>query len=192
LLAASLHQAIVDEIPQRLDFYEHWLKSEHLRDGTIGLAPLTAVLGFLRTEGAAYAGVTGRAGRLSAEWTVASMPAMERRLIASLPRALRTRAAIRVAARLVRSVYSESRAASRVSRGAVTIEVTRSVFCGAREPQSAPLCGFYAAAAAATLTALGVPAHGAASRCRAVGDSGCTMAIQLTGASANQPPAVAA
>src|SRR5439155_25272548 len=43
VLAASLHQAIGDVLPQRLDFYEVWLKSEGLRDGSIGLAPMTAV-----------------------------------------------------------------------------------------------------------------------------------------------------
>src|SRR5580692_1067588 len=54
LLAASLHQAIADELPQRLEFYEGWLRGQAMRDGTIGLAPITGVLGFLRTEGDAY------------------------------------------------------------------------------------------------------------------------------------------
>ena len=62
LLVASLHQAISELLPTRLDFYEHWLSSEGLRYGRIGLAPLGAVLSFLREEGEAYDRVTTRAG----------------------------------------------------------------------------------------------------------------------------------
>src|SRR5437868_1284533 len=104
LLAACLHQGILDVLPQRIDFYEHFLSSDGLRDGTIGPAPMLAVLGFLRTEGDAYGRVVTRAGQLAAEWTVASMPSIHRRMIATLPRALRARAAMRVAARIVRLV----------------------------------------------------------------------------------------
>ena len=52
-----------------------------LRDGTIGLAPLTAVLSFLRREGDAYALVTTRAGEYAAEWTVDGLPAYRRAFI---------------------------------------------------------------------------------------------------------------
>jgi hypothetical protein len=183
LLGACLHQAISDELPQRLDFYEHWLKGQSLRDGSVGLAPLSAVLGFLRTEGDAYAGVTMRAGKLAGEWTVASMSPFERRLIQSLPRALRTRAAVRAASRLVREVYSESRVTSRVGRGSVTVDVAGSVFCAVREPQHRPLCGFYAAAVVETLNGLGVPAMGQPENCRAVKGSKCSMTIELGQAS---------
>ena len=51
VLVASLHQAIADLLPTRLEFYENWLNVNGLREGTIGLAPLSAVLSFLRTEG---------------------------------------------------------------------------------------------------------------------------------------------
>ena len=36
VLVASLHQAIGDILPTRLGFYENWLTSEGLRDGTLG------------------------------------------------------------------------------------------------------------------------------------------------------------
>ena len=64
VLVASLHQAIADVLPTRLEFYENWINVNGLREGTIGLAPLSAVLSFLRTEGAAYSSVTARAGRV--------------------------------------------------------------------------------------------------------------------------------
>ena len=54
LLVASLHQGIADLLPSRLEFYEAWLNPAGLREGRIGLAPLAAVLSFLRQEGEVY------------------------------------------------------------------------------------------------------------------------------------------
>ena len=71
---ASLHQGIADLLPTRLEFYESWLNPSGLRDGRIGLAPLAAVLSFLRQEGEPYRLIVGRAGEYTAEWTVADMP----------------------------------------------------------------------------------------------------------------------
>ena len=51
LLVASLHQSIGEVLPTRLEYYEHWLSPMGLREGRSGLAPLGAVLIFLRQEG---------------------------------------------------------------------------------------------------------------------------------------------
>ena len=93
VLVASLHQGIADTLPTRLGFYENWLHAEGLRDGTIGLAPLYAVLSFLRQEGEAYEKITTCAGEYAAEWTVESMAPLERPLIKSAPAWLRSRLA---------------------------------------------------------------------------------------------------
>src|SRR5438445_13306193 len=110
VLVASLHQAIADILPTRLSFYENWLHAEGLREGTIGLAPLYAVLSFLRQEGDAYQLITTRAGEYAAEWTVQSMPAARRWAIRVSPEWLRSRATLRMARALVRSSYQGSRA----------------------------------------------------------------------------------
>src|SRR5262245_18037834 len=91
VLVASLHQAIADILPTRLSFYENWLNAEGLREGTIGLAPLYAVLSFLRHEGDAYDMVTTRAGEYAAEWTVPSMAPARRTMIKAAPAWLRSR-----------------------------------------------------------------------------------------------------
>ncbi len=102
VLVASLHQAIADILPTRLEFYENWLNVSGLREGTIGLAPLSAVLSFLRTEGPAYDLITTRAGEYAADWTIKGLAPIERRVIRALPAALRARAALRTARALVR------------------------------------------------------------------------------------------
>ena len=91
VLVASLHQAIADVLPMRLEFYENWLNASGLREGTIGLAPLSAVLSFLRSEGDAYQSDHERAGEYAAEWTVTNMPAIERRMINAMPGIVRAR-----------------------------------------------------------------------------------------------------
>src|SRR5256885_13900923 len=108
VLVASLHQGIADILPTRLAFYENWLNAEGLREGTIGLAPLYAVLSFLRQEGDAYRLITSRAGEYAAEWTVASMPSFRRALIKAAPVWARRRLLLGVSAQLVRDTYQGS------------------------------------------------------------------------------------
>jgi hypothetical protein len=192
LLPASLHQAIADELPQRLDFYENWLRSEGLRDGTIGLAPMTAVVGFLRTEGAAYDRVMTRAGGLAADWSYVALPGWRRRFVAALPRRLRARVALRLAAELVQSVSRMSRVSATLKGRHARMEVRASIFCSVRDAQPTPLCGFYAALAARTLVLAGVPAAARVEQCRAVHGQACVLGLDL-GASESAPvPAIAA
>jgi hypothetical protein len=172
VLVASLHQAISDELPTRLGFYESWLHAEGLRDGTIGLAPLYAVLSFLRQEGAAYDQVMVRAGEYAAEWSVAEVGAVERRAIESAPAWLRLRLIMRLARQLVRSSYQSSRMSARVRRGAAEINVRGSVFCSVREPVTQPLCRYYAAALGRMLGLFNVPGRVVVRTCRSTGDGG--------------------
>jgi hypothetical protein len=181
IVAASLHQSISDVLPDRLEFYELYLRSQGLRDGTIGLAPITAVLGFLRTE-PAYADVVQRAGSLAAAWTVASMSAWRRRVVEMLPRPLRARIALGIAASIVTLVSSSSKAVTRLTRTNAQLDVTASLFCDVREIQKMPLCGFYAAAAAETLASFGLPARSVVQQCHAVEGGPCVIALDLSGA----------
>src|SRR5258708_33877658 len=123
VLVASLHQAIADLLPTRLGFYENWLNAEGLREGTIGLAPLFAVLSFLRQEGDAYRMITTRAGEYAAEWTVQSMPAVHRGIIKAAPVWLRTRMLLRLARPLGRDTYKSSPRTPRPPRRTPQIEV---------------------------------------------------------------------
>jgi hypothetical protein len=192
LLPACLHQAIADELPMRLEFYETWLRSDGLRDGTIGLAPVTAVMSFLRTEGDAYQRVVERAGTLAADWTMSSLTPLRRRTIAWLPRPLKTRAAIRLAASIVETVGSASRASTRVRRGRARLDVQSSIFCSVRDRYPMPLCGFYLASTIAVLRHCGLVAAGHVETCRGAGGEQCQMTIDLGRVAAADAPAIAA
>src|SRR4051794_37238432 len=169
VLVASLHQGIADILPTRLAFYENWLNAEGLREGTIGLAPLYAVLSFLRQEGDAYRLITTRAGEYAAEWTVQSMPPLQRRVIKAAPMWLRGRMVMRLSRQLVHSSYTGSRAVARIRRGTANIDLRASVFCSVREPVGLPLCGFYAAAFTRLLALFDIGARTEVIACRGTG-----------------------
>jgi hypothetical protein len=179
ILVASLHQGIADVLPTRLEFYENWLNQDGLRHGTIGLAPLNAVLSFLRQEGEPYRQITRRAGEYAAEWSVASQGPLRRSLIRSLPLWWRSRVVLRLARRTIRSTYVGSRAILRLRKGRGTLDVRGSLFCNVRDSSPEHLCGFYAAAVQRFLELYSVPVAVRLDRCRAVGDSSCLIAITL-------------
>jgi hypothetical protein len=181
VLVASLHQGIADILPSRLDFYENWLHPEGLRHGTIGLAPLHAVLSFLRLEGEPYGLITERAGEYAAEWTVASQRPLVRSIIRRLPMGLRVRAVLRLARRTIRSTYTGSRAILSLRKGAGTIDVRGSLFCGIRDSSPRPLCGYYGALVRRLFELYGVPARITPTECRAVGDRSCILGFVMNG-----------
>jgi hypothetical protein len=189
VLVASLHQGIADILPMRLEFYENWLNVSGLREGTIGLAPLSAVLSFLRSEGDAYGQITARAGEYAADWTVNSLPPLERRIIRALPISLRTRAALRVTRALVRETYPGSRAIVRLKRGTASFDLRGSLFCEVREPSVLPLCGFYASAIVRVLYLFALRADAHVSECRASSGTGkgCMMSVVVSPTEVDEP-----
>ena len=179
VLVASLHQGIADILPTRLAFYENWLNAEGLREGTIGLAPLYAVLSFLRQEGDAYRLITTRAGEYAAEWTVQSMPPVQRAMIKAAPVWLRSRMLLRLARRLVHNSYTGSRAIARLRKGTASFDLRASVFCQVREPVAHPLCGFYAAAFTRLLGLFDIGARTEVVACRGTGETTCVLKMAL-------------
>jgi predicted hydrocarbon binding protein len=179
VLVASLHQSISDLLPTRIGFYENWLNVEGLREGTIGLAPLYAVLSFLRQEGAVYDTIATRAGNYAAEWTVESMSSFSRGVLNAMPRWIRKRLILRLASRVVRNSYGGSRVVIRIRKGVARIDVRASIFCSVREPVSHPLCGFYAAAFTRLLMLFDLPFTAAIVECRGTGEASCVMMIPL-------------
>jgi len=191
VLVASLHQGIADILPTRLSFYENWLNAEGLREGTIGLAPLYAVLSFLRQEGDAYTLITTRAGEYAAEWTVQSMPPMQRAMIKASPVWLRSRMLLRLARQLVHSSYTGSRAIARLRKGTASFDLRASVFCQVREPVAHPLCGFYAAAFTRLLGLFDIGARTEVVTCRGTGETTCVLKMALANGQPIERPEVA-
>jgi hypothetical protein len=192
VLVASLHQSIADILPTRLGFYESWLNTAGLREGTIGLAPTYAVLSFLRQEGQAYEMITTRAGEYAADWTVEAIPPYRRAMIKSAPAWLRARLILKLVRELVRSSYGGSRAITKLRHGTAQVDVRGSIFCWVREPVEHPLCGFYVAAFTRLHSHFDVSGSTQVVSCRGTGKATCVMTIAQNGdgpGNSNQEPA---
>ncbi len=174
-------------LPQRVEFYENWINSHGLREGAMGLAPLMAVISFLRTEGRAYEPLVARAGEYAADWSVQAMSPFTHRLFLALPQWLRTRAALSVARAVIRDSYSGSRATTRVRKGVVTVDLRGSLFCTVRTTAEGPLCGFYGSVIERVLKLFQVPAVAVPVKCRATGEPGCEIHLTLQRKSAPDP-----
>jgi hypothetical protein len=186
LLVASLHQAIGDAIPMRLDYYEHWLGPMGLRDGRTGLAPLGAVLSFLRQEGQpVYDDIMTRAGRASAEWHLAT-DRLALPVTRILPARLRGRYALARSRRLVRAAFDPARARVGARRGHGYVEVEGSVFCTLREAWPWPTCTYFAAAIGRHLDLCGAPAAVRIEQCRAQGTGPCRLDVDFTARAAGR------
>jgi hypothetical protein len=179
LLVASLHQAIADLLPMRLEFYEAWLHPSGLREGRIGLAPLAAVLSFLRLEGAPYHLIAARAGEYTADWTVAEVSPLRKRIILAMPPAIRKRMVVGVTRWMVRSTYGDTDVKVRWRQWRGALDLQSSLFCEVRDPVDAPLCEFYASAIRRVMSLFNLDADVVTEQCRATGATRCAMLVTV-------------
>jgi bacteriochlorophyll 4-vinyl reductase len=193
VVVASLHQALADCLPLRLEFYEDYLRPMRLREGRVGAASFLAALSFLRRDGEAWAPVMAKAGRHAADWELAAMSPLRRAWYRRLPAPLRLRAVLRLAKALVADTMPASRATSSVSAGTGRLEIVQSAFCDVREPAPAPLCHFYLAALERLAELLAVDARVTWHACRAMGAAACNLEIATVRPEGDgAPPAVEA
>jgi bacteriochlorophyll 4-vinyl reductase len=179
LLVASLHQSIADLLPMRLEFYEAWLHPSGLREGRIGLAPLAAVLSFLRLEGTPYHLIAARAGEYTANWTVAGLSPVRRRLIMAMPPAVRKRMVVGVAQWMVRSTYGDTSVKVQWQQWHGAVDLKSSLFCEVRDRVETPLCEFYAAAFRRLMALFNLDADVVTEACRATGATRCAMSVTV-------------
>lgn len=185
LLVASLHQSIADLLPMRLEFYEAWLHPSGLREGRIGLAPLAAVLSFLRLEGEPYHLIAARAGEYTADWTVAELLPLRRKMMLSMPPAIRKRMVVNIAQWMAQSTYGDTDVKVQWRQWRGSVELKSSLFCEVREHVPSPLCEFYATALRRLMSTFNLDADVVMEQCRATGAPRCAMSVIVRPASAS-------
>lgn len=180
LLAAALHQAIADLLPMRLDFYESYLKPRGWREDAVNLAPVSAVLSFLRHEdGHAYDAVMTQAAAYAAEWWMARQSWHVRTGGRLLPLWWRLRQVGTLARRHFESSYRGTKVKVRVRRRRLELEIRGSIFCGSREPAHAAHCRYYLAFVEALIAHDGFNHRGALVACRALGGECCVVRLDV-------------
>ncbi len=186
LLAAALHQAIGDVTPPRLEFYEGYLKPRGWREDTVNLAPLAAVLSFLRHEPpGTYADVMTGAATYAAAWVYDALPWHVRARGRLTPRRLRLRQLGRIGRQHVERGYRGTKVALSVRRGVLTAEIRGSIFCNTRDQAGAPHCRYYQAFFEQLLARDGLLlGESRIDACRAGGGDVCLVHIELAAATA--------
>jgi hypothetical protein len=193
LLIASLHQGILETMPMRVEFYEHWLSPTGLREGRMGVAALSAALSFLRKEGEpTYHQVMTRAGQAAAAWTFVGISPLRRGISARLPTAWRVRSALRVARGLVRDTFLDTKLKTWMRRGSAALRLRNSVFCETREVSAEMKCIYYAAAFTHLLALYRVDAEVTIRECKAGGHPHCLLQVEIRGSRAAMPAVEAA
>jgi predicted hydrocarbon binding protein len=186
MLVASLHQAISELLPTRLEFYESWINSQRMRSSRVTLGAMRAVFSFLRQEEGAYHAVMARAGGLTAQWTVEGLTTFRRACLRRVWWRLRVRQVGRLARRIAMDTWQDTRSSVRWRRGRGTLVFHPSVFCDVRAASPAALCGYYAAVVEGLAQALNVDVVVAVEQCQASGDQRCAVAVQSVGSRRRQ------
>ena len=177
LLPASLHQAIAELLPLRLEFYENWLRPLDLFRGTVGLPQVSAVLSFLRKEEHNYDLVTCRAGEHAAKSFIENISGLTRSVACMLPVRWRVRVALRLCSSLVKRIDNRSRAMIRIKPDSALFEIHGSIFCSIRGVVGKPLCGFYVVVLERVMDFLNVSAKAKVDGCCARGDEVCLVSV---------------
>jgi hypothetical protein len=176
VLLASLHQAIAEVLPERLEFYERWL-TPWPASRVLGVASFTAMLSYLQREDGAADAVTARAGQYAAVRAFGRLNVLERAFLRTLPRRLRARRAIRILVQLLPALYPETRLDT-IRRGrTVFVGIDESPFCVARGPEDRPTCSFYASTVTTFLQLLDLRPSVRISRCRSTGAKSCLLMV---------------
>ena len=173
VVVASVHQALSDHLPLRLDFYEDYLRPMRLREGRIGAASFLAALSFLRREDDAWEPVMRRAGRHAAEWEFTDLSRLRRALYRALPAGWRLRVLLKLARGLVARTSPATRGRTALVNGTGVIDIRHSPFCEVRDRAPQPLCGFYAAAFERLAELLELDGRVTAAGCQAMGRDHC-------------------
>ena len=177
VLLASLHQAIAEVLPARLELYERWLTPGGAGEDPIAAAPFTAMLASLQQEGDALDAVAAGAGRHAAVRSFRRLPLLRRAGLRALPQRIRAGKIVRLAAEMLPELYPDSRVDMTRRGGTLFINIDGSPFCAARRTDDQPSCGFYVSVLTTFLQLFHIRAAVKVSRCRASGSKSCLLMV---------------
>jgi len=175
VLLESLHQAVDEVLPARVEFYERWLKPDATQN--VSAASFAAMLSVLHQEGAASHVIFDFAGQYAAVRSFNGLLALRRAFMRMLPRRLRARMATRLLIRVLARLHGETRIDMSRRRSTVFINVEGSPFCAAAPPAEPPTCRFYSTFILTFLQLFHLRAAVRVTRCRASGVPSCLFMV---------------
>jgi hypothetical protein len=176
VLLASLHQAIGEVLPARLEFYEPWLQPPDHPDEALRIAPFGAMLSALQQEDDSQH-VIARAGQYAAIRSVEQLSALRRAGIRVLPRRIRARKAVGLIVRILPALYADARIDVTRRGGTIFIGIEGSPFCTPIGRPGRPSCHFYSNAVTTFLQLFKLSPAVRVSRCRESGTPSCLLTV---------------
>ncbi len=176
VLLASLHQAVGEVLPARLEFYEPWLQPPDHPDEALRSASFGTMLSALQHEDDSQ-NVIARAGQYAAIRSFEKLTALRRAYLRILPRRIRARMAVGLIVRILPTLYPEARIDVTRRGGAIFIGIEASPFCTPIKTAERPSCHFYSNTVTTFLQLFRLSPAVRVSRCRASGTPSCLVTV---------------
>jgi len=155
LFMASVYKALEDLAPEQTEVFEGWF-DPHDRNSRLHIAPVLGAISYLRRDVDLYSRIMERAGRYASQWGYLDRSLFERKLLKTLPRALRGGLVGYILRSGLSRVHRDGRLRVLKDEARLRVEVDNSLFCRMGGPAEAPVCGYYAALFAGLLDRIGL------------------------------------
>jgi bacteriochlorophyll 4-vinyl reductase len=152
---ASLHKALEDLAPEKVEVFEGWFDPFD-RKARIHIAPVLGAVSYLRRETELYSRIMERAGRYASQWGYLDRSLLERRLLMTLPLALRGGLVGYILRSGLAQVHRDVRLRVLKDPERLVVDVDSSLFCRMGGPADGPVCVYYAALFAGLLDRTGL------------------------------------
>lgn len=171
---ASLHRALEEVAPERLEVFEKWFNPADRRP-QFHIAPVIGAVGYLRKTPELYRKVMEKAGRYASQWSCLDLPQLRRKMIQSRLPFGRDRLLRHLLRFGLRSIHRDGALETARNGDHLVVTVANSLFCRTGGPGGdEPACLYYAALFAGLLDCTQEKTSSfIESACRGLGDAAC-------------------
>jgi hypothetical protein len=169
---ASLHKALEDLAPERLEIFKKWFDPADRRP-QFHIATVIGAIGYLRRSPDLYHKVMEKAGHYASQWSCLDLPRIERKFRFRLPFG-RDRLVKHLLQRGLKSIHRDGELETARDGDKLVVTVSNSLFCRTEKNGGEPTCEYYSALFAGLLDCTHENWSSITeSACRAQGDSSC-------------------
>lgn len=169
---ASLHKALEELAPERLEIFEKWFDPADRR-AQFHIASVIGAIGYLRRSPDLYHKVMEMAGRYASQWSCLDLPQIKRKIRFRLPFG-RDRLVKHLLQSGLKSIHRDAELETARDGDKLVVTVSNSLFCRTELNGGEPTCEYYSALFAGLLACTHEKCSSITeSACRSRGDSCC-------------------
>ncbi len=169
---ASLHKALEELAPERLEIFEKWFDPADRRP-QFHIASIIGAVGYLRRSPELYHKVMEKAGHYASQWSCLDLPENKRKILFRLPFG-RDRRVKHLLQKGLRSIHRDGQLETARDGDKLVVTLSNSLFCRTELIGNEPTCEYYSAFFAGLLACIHENCSSMTeSACRGQGDSSC-------------------